>query len=97
MLKFAVIDINNTIINVIIAETKEIAEEVTGNLCIDCTSQSIQIGGTFDGEKLWSPQPYLSWVKNQEKNEWEAPIELPLDGKKYKWDEETISWVEVTE
>jgi hypothetical protein len=26
---------------------------------------------------------------------WEAPVPMPTDGKPYKWQEETTSWVEI--
>ena len=42
-------------------------------------------------------QPYDSWVWNTETLNWEAPVPYPDDGKFYTWDEETQSWVEVTE
>lgn len=55
------------------------------------------VGGTYDGLKFWLPQPYPSWIKNQEKNEWEAPIPYPEieDGsdEKYVWDENSTSWL----
>ena len=42
-------------------------------------------------------QPYDSWVWNTETLRWEAPVPYPDDDKFYEWDEETQSWVEVTE
>jgi len=38
------------------------------------------------------PKPYESWVLNENTLEWEAPIEMPNDGNKYDWNEETTSW-----
>jgi hypothetical protein len=43
------------------------------------------------------PQPFASWTLNEETAQWEAPTPYPEDGKRYTWDEETTSWVEVTE
>lgn len=40
------------------------------------------------------PQPYPSWVLNLDTAQWEAPVPMPNDGKKYRWDEDTLSWVE---
>jgi hypothetical protein len=48
--------------------------------------------GTYDGAKFWRPQPYPSWVKDEEANEWKAPVEKPNDDKFYVWDEPTLSW-----
>ena len=39
------------------------------------------------------PQPYPSWVLNEETCLWEAPIAYPDDGESYKWDELTASWI----
>lgn len=41
------------------------------------------------------PQPYPSWLLNTTICQWEAPVPYPNDGKRYKWDEATLSWVEV--
>jgi hypothetical protein len=27
---------------------------------------------------------------------WDAPVAMPTDDKRYSWDEDTLSWVEVT-
>jgi len=43
------------------------------------------------------PQPFASWTLNEETAQWEAPTPYPDDEKRYTWDEETTSWVEVTE
>jgi len=39
MANFAVIE-NNTVINIIVAETKEIAETITGKTCIEYTQDN---------------------------------------------------------
>jgi hypothetical protein len=41
------------------------------------------------------PQPYPSWSLNENSYQWDAPIAIPNDGKRYIWDEETILWIEV--
>jgi len=53
------------------------------------------IGYTFDGVGFAAPQPYPSWTKNSDTYLWEAPTPMPTDGKIYRWDEDTTSWVEV--
>lgn len=60
-------------------------------------TENAAIGGTYDGMKFWLPQPYPSWIKNEETNSWEPPIpypivENPLD-EFYIWDEITQSWL----
>lgn len=41
------------------------------------------------------PKPHPSWSLNTETANWQAPTPKPTDGKPYKWDEETLSWIEV--
>ena len=41
-----------------------------------------------------APKPYVSWILDEETCTWNAPIERPTDGKLYKWDETTLSWIE---
>ena len=53
------------------------------------------IGYTFDGTGFAAPQPFVSWTKNADSYLWEAPTPMPTDDKRYKWDEPTLSWVEV--
>jgi hypothetical protein len=52
---FAVLN-GNVVTNVIIAESKEIAEEATGLTCVEYTQENpAGIGWTYDGEKFVSP------------------------------------------
>jgi hypothetical protein len=48
------------------------------------------------GESI-APRMHPSFVWNNEEQNWEPPIPYPSDGKDYRWDEETISWIELTE
>jgi hypothetical protein len=41
------------------------------------------------------PQPFPSWALN-DSWQWEPPVPYPGDGV-YTWNEETLTWVEVTE
>ena len=56
------------------------------------------IGYIYDSvnDVFYVPQPYASWVLNNATWTWEAPTPMPTDGKAYKWDEPTTSWIEVT-
>jgi len=53
------------------------------------------IGYTYreDIDAFVPPQPYASWILNETTAQWEAPISMPTDGKRYSWDEPTTSWV----
>jgi hypothetical protein len=55
------------------------------------------IGYTYDEDKdaFIAPQPYPSFTLNEDTCCWEAPSAKPDDGKDYRWNEETTSWVEV--
>lgn len=57
------------------------------------------IGYTYDSNRdaFIPPKPFNSWVIDETTCLWKAPKEMPTDGKEYHWDEDTISWVEVTE
>jgi len=39
------------------------------------------------------PQPFPSWVLNEDTCLWNAPTPIPTDGQLYNWDEATTSWV----
>lgn len=50
---FAVLDNRNRVQNVIVAETKEIAEELTSSVCVEVTETMVcEILATWDGEKF---------------------------------------------
>lgn len=56
------------------------------------------IGFTYDAgrDAFIPPQPFPSWVLDEATCGWGAPVAYPTDGKQYRWDEPTVSWVEVT-
>jgi hypothetical protein len=56
------------------------------------------IGYTYDAvrDAFIAPKPLESWVLDEETCQWEAPVAYPTDGKNYRWDEPTVTWVEVT-
>lgn len=62
------------------------------------------IGYTFSDAPEWAaqggafipPQPFPSWTLNPDTALWDAPVLMPTEGGPWVWDEETLSWVEVT-
>lgn len=52
------------------------------------------IGYTYDESRdaFIPPQPYASWVLNEESCLWEPPVAYPTDGQMYTWNEETQTW-----
>lgn len=55
------------------------------------------VGYSYDNQRdaFIPPKPYASWTLNEDTCLWDAPVALPQDGKPYKWDEVTTSWVEL--
>jgi hypothetical protein len=92
---------NNDITNIIVFDNPSndlldfFKQEDNLDSIILATEKTV-IGGTYDGQ-FWSPQPYPSWTKNQQLNEWEAPTPYPVieegSNEKYEWDENTMSWL----
>ena len=55
------------------------------------------IGYTYDAvrDAFYAPQPFASWLLNDDTCLWEAPVAMPADGKAYEWEEATTSWKEL--
>lgn len=55
------------------------------------------IGFTYDADRdaFIPPKPFNSWVLNEDTCRWDAPTPMPQDEKMYRWDEDTVSWIEV--
>lgn len=53
------------------------------------------IGFNYDQDRdaFIPPQPFPSWVLNEETCHWDAPVAMPDNGQRYLWDEATTSWV----
>lgn len=51
------------------------------------------IGFIYDSQRdaFYAPQPYPSWVLDEDTCEWQAPV--PRPGPWDTWDEETLSWI----
>ena len=55
------------------------------------------IGTTYDESRdaFIAPKPNPSWVLDEDTCYWVPPVPRPTDGKKYYWDEESTSWIEI--
>ena len=53
------------------------------------------IGYTYDlnRDAFIPPQPYNSWILNENTCLWYSPVLMPSDGKDYSWDEAQLAWV----
>ena len=38
------------------------------------------------------PQPFASWVLDQDKAQWKAPVDYPTDEGRFTWNEATLTW-----
>lgn len=56
-------------------------------------------GFTYDSgrDAFIPPKPFASWVLNETTCRWDPPIPYPNDGNRYSWDENTTSWLIVSE
>ena len=59
------------------------------------------VGYTYDSvrDAFLPPKTYPSWVLNEATCQWEAPVPKPaednLPERYYRWQEETLSWIEI--
>ena len=55
------------------------------------------LGYTYDAvrDAFIPPQPFASWLLNDDTCLWDAPVAMPADGKSYEWSEATTSWKEL--
>jgi len=92
---------DNLVVNSVIIDDEKtdviarIKDEFNYDHLIECDDNQVVPGWGFDGVGVIPFKPYDSWVFNQETRQWEAPTPMPVDYKFYKWDESTISWIEV--
>jgi len=96
MPNFAVID-GIDVLNIIVADSKELAENFTGKTCVEFGPEdSAEIGGTYSNGKFLLRKPYPSWILGQY-DTWESPAPYPAvdinNPVSYVWNEETTSWV----
>jgi len=53
------------------------------------------VGFTYDVDRdaFIPPQTFPSHTLNEDTCLWECPVDYPMDGASYNWDESTLSWV----
>jgi hypothetical protein len=113
MAHYAFLDKNNVVTEVIVGiEETELIEgkdpetwygEFRGQVCKrtsyngNIRKNYAGIGFTYDAEldAFVPPKPFDSWVLDGATGHWEAPRAKPEGN--YRWDEETLSWLEVEE
>ena len=52
------------------------------------------IGFQYDQQRdaFISPKPFNSWILNEDTCLWKPPVDMPKDGNRYMWNEQTSSW-----
>jgi|TARA_R110002072_G_scaffold48577_1_gene132829 hypothetical protein len=52
------------------------------------------IGMTYDEDRdaFITKKPFNSWILNEDTCLWNAPVDMPDDGKKYIWNESILNW-----
>lgn len=97
--EYALVDDSGNVVNVAVFDSsatedmiKSIAEANGATRWYDtATYGGTSIGGFFDGERLWHPKPFPSWI--QEDGKWVPPFMPPAEvGFHPHWDEESLSW-----
>lgn len=90
-MNYAVLE-GKDIINTIVADSLEIAQEITGKTCVEYSDiEFAEPGGTYENKKFIQRQPYASWKLDSNKK-WQPPTEYPDDEFFYIWSEEKLSW-----
>lgn len=92
---FAIVS-EGIVTNIIVADSKEIADQVTGLNCIEYTEENLAyVGGDYIDGYFYNIQPFPSFIRNGEGG-WVPPVEHPVFDESnpmyYVWNEETISW-----
>jgi hypothetical protein len=106
MAHFAEIDSDNKVIRVIVvsndleANGAQWCHDTFGGTWVQ-TSYNATIrknyagqGYTWDSVKdaFIPPQPYPSWLLNEDTCQWQPPVAMPQDGQMYEWDEAAGEW-----
>ncbi|MBF0183612.1 MAG: hypothetical protein HQM06_04370 [Magnetococcales bacterium] len=52
------------------------------------------VGYCYDARRnaFLAPQPYPSWVLDEQSGLWQAPIPEPTEGRPWRWNEEEQTW-----
>lgn len=110
MSHWAEIDTNNIVIRVLVGnnndpngdEGEQWFNEVLGGTWVK-TSYNGNIRKNFAGvgyfynealDAFIAPQPFASWILDEESCKWQAPVAKPDNNLNYDWDEEAQEWTD---
>ena len=110
MAHWAEIDDNNLVVRVTVGSNDEpdegyqwLLDNLGGTWVQTSYNRTIRknyagIGFTYDADRdaFIPPQPFPSWVLDEDTCLWVAPIAYPAEGD-HVWDEQAGDWVEVTD
>ena len=110
MAHYAFLDVNNIVTEVIVGKDEtDIAEDweqfygaIRNQVCKrtsyngNIRKNYAGIGYSYDAgrDAFIAPQPFPSWILNEQTCQWEAPVPMPTDGKMYSWDEANLNWIQ---
>ncbi len=111
MSHFAELDENNVVLRVLVGDNNMpnegydwFVENLGGRWVQTSYNGNIRknfagIGYTYDEDRdaFIPPKPFDSWTLNETTCRWQAPVPYPQDGRIYRWDEDSLTWIEVTE
>lgn len=102
MAHFAKVNFNTKLVEQVIVAEQEFVDKLPGIWIQTSYNGSIRknyagIGHTYDFVKdaFYAPQPFSSWILNEDTYKWEAPIAYPTDGNLHIWNEELSNWEKV--
>ena len=86
----------NTVINIIVADNDFIQSGSVGDPTKWFEEENVGIGWIYNSDRnqFYAPQPFPSWILDQDTLIWNAPVTKPSDGY-HMWDEEQLNWIEV--
>lgn len=110
MAHWAQIDENNVVIRVVVGDNNDpnadegyqwLVDNLGGQWIKTSYNGNIRknfagVGFIYDeaGDAFYAPQPFPSWKLDRRSFTWKAPVAMPTDGKHYRWDETSLTWLE---
>jgi hypothetical protein len=97
MSKYAKINSENIVENVIVCEDSQIGTQSGDHIKVTDITRDAVLGGSYDSinNKFINLKPYQSWVLGEDFN-WQSPIGAKPEDGDYEWNEEDASWVKLT-
>lgn len=103
MSKYAKINLQNIVENIIECEDSEIYTQNGTHIKVTENTGNVSIGFEYslENNKFIPIKPFDSWVLNEESFTWKAPVDIPNDATvtplgsviNYTWNEENQEWI----